>query len=95
MPERSNLTKSGLNAATKALAIEYANEGIRVNAIAPGTIDTPLSQSADRAFLQQLQPMQRIGTVSEIADAVLYLTNATFITGEVLHIDGGAHAGKW
>ncbi|MBO0795808.1 MAG: SDR family oxidoreductase [Ktedonobacteraceae bacterium] len=89
------LTKGGLNAATRALAIEYAHEGIRVNAIAPGTIDTPLSQKGDPAFLKQLQPMQRIGTVSEIADAVLYLTGAPFITGEVLHIDGGAHAGKW
>lgn len=89
------LTKGGLNAVTKALAIEYAHENIRVNAIAPGTIDTPLSQQADRKFLQQLQPMPRIGAVSEIADAVLYLTEATFITGEVLHIDGGAHAGKW
>jgi NAD(P)-dependent dehydrogenase (short-subunit alcohol dehydrogenase family) len=88
-------TKGGLNAATKALALEYANKGIRVNAIAPGTIDTPLSQKADREFLKQLQPMQRIGTVSEIADAALYLTNAPFITGEVLHIDGGTSAGKW
>ncbi|QBD74621.1 SDR family oxidoreductase [Ktedonosporobacter rubrisoli] len=89
------LTKGGLNAATKALALEYARSGIRVNAIAPGTIDTPLSQNTDREVLKQLQPMPRIGDVSEIADAVLYLTNAPFITGEVLHIDGGAHAGKW
>jgi NAD(P)-dependent dehydrogenase (short-subunit alcohol dehydrogenase family) len=89
------LTKGGLNAATRALALEYAQEGIRVNAIAPGTIDTPLSQKAEPAFLQQLQPMPRIGTIAEIVDAVLYLTRAPFITGEVLHIDGGAHAGKW
>jgi NAD(P)-dependent dehydrogenase (short-subunit alcohol dehydrogenase family) len=89
------LTKGALNAATKALALEYAREGIRVNAIAPGTIDTPLSQNVDRAVLQQLQPMPRIGSVAEIAAAVLYLTEAPFITGEILHIDGGAHAGKW
>jgi NAD(P)-dependent dehydrogenase (short-subunit alcohol dehydrogenase family) len=89
------LTKGGLNAATRALAVEYAHEGIRVNAIAPGTINTPLSQKADPEFLKRLQPMQRIGTVSEIVDAVLYLTDAPFITGEILHIDGGAHAGKW
>ncbi|GHP00972.1 3-oxoacyl-ACP reductase [Reticulibacter mediterranei] len=89
------LTKGALNAATKALALEYAHEGIRVNAIAPGTIDTPLSQKTDRAVLQRLQPMPRIGSVAEIAAAVLYLTEAPFITGEILHIDGGAHAGKW
>jgi NAD(P)-dependent dehydrogenase (short-subunit alcohol dehydrogenase family) len=89
------LTKGALNAATKTLALEYAHEGIRVNAIAPGTIDTPLSQNVDRAVLQQLQPMPRIGSVAEIAAAVLYLTEAPFITGEILHIDGGAHAGKW
>lgn len=89
------LTKGGLNAATKALAVEYAGEGIRVNAIAPGTIDTPLSQQVDCEVLKRLQPMPRIGAVSEIADAVLYLNEAPFITGEVLHIDGGSHAGKW
>lgn len=89
------LTKGGLNAATRALAIEYASEGIRVNAVAAGIIDTPLHQKETHEFLKTLHPIQRIGQVSEIADAVLYLTAATFVTGEVLHIDGGAHAGKW
>ena len=89
------LTKGGLNAAMAALAIEYAGEGIRFNAIGAGIIDTPMHKPETHGFLKTLHPIQRIGKVSEIVDAVLYLTDATFVTGEVLHVDGGAHAGKW
>lgn len=89
------LTKGGLNAATAALAIEFANDGVRFNAIGAGIIDTPMHKPDMHEFLKTLHPIQRIGHVSEIVDAVLYLTEATFVTGEVLHVDGGAHAGKW
>lgn len=89
------LTKGGLNAVTAALAIEYADTGIRFNAIGAGIIDTPMHKPEMHGFLKTLHPIQRIGRVSEIVDAVLYLTAATFVTGEVLHVDGGAHAGKW
>lgn len=89
------LTKGGLNAVTAALAIELATEGIRVNAIGAGIIDTPMHRPETHEFLKSLHPIHRIGRVSEIVDAVLYLTEATFVTGEVLHVDGGAHAGKW
>ena len=89
------LTKGGLNAVTAALAIEFAGEGIRFNAIGAGIIDTPMHKPETHGFLKTLHPIQRIGKVSEIVDAVLYLTDATFVTGEVLHVDGGAHAGKW
>lgn len=91
----SVLTKGGLNAVTAALAIEFAGEGIRFNAIGAGIIDTPMHKPEAHGFLKTLHPIQRIGRVSEIVDAVLYLTDATFVTGEVLHVDGGAHAGKW
>ncbi|MBX9658088.1 MAG: SDR family oxidoreductase [Nitrospiraceae bacterium] len=89
------LTKGGLNAVTAALAIEYANTGVRFNAIGAGIIDTPMHKPETHGFLKTLHPIQRIGQVSEIVEAVLYLTAATFVTGEVLHVDGGAHAGKW
>ncbi len=89
------LTKGGLNAVTAALAIEFAGEGIRFNAIGAGIIDTPMHQPETHEFLKTLHPIQRIGKVSEVVDAVFYLTEATFVTGEVLHVDGGAHAGKW
>lgn len=89
------LIKGGLNAATRALAIEYAPQNIRVNAVAAGIIDTPMHKPEAHDFLKTLHPIQRLGTVREIAEAVLYLTDATFVTGEVLRVDGGAHAGKW
>lgn len=89
------LIKGGIEAATRSLAIEYASHGIRVNTIAPGIVDTPMHPKENHAFLQGLSPAGRIGTPLEIADAVLYLESATFVSGEVLHIDGGAHAGKW
>ncbi len=91
----TSLTKGGLDAMTKELAIEYANAGIRVNAVSPGVIDTPMHKPEEHAFLKQLHPIQRLGNTLEIVDAVMYLNSATFVTGEVLYVDGGAHAGKW
>ena len=89
------LTKAGLNAVTKALAIEYAASGIRFNAVAPGIIDTPMHKPETHESLRQLHPIARIGTTAEIVEAVMYLDRAAFVSGEVLHVDGGAHAGKW
>jgi NAD(P)-dependent dehydrogenase (short-subunit alcohol dehydrogenase family) len=89
------LTKGGLNAATRGLAIEYASQGIRFNAIAPGIIDTPMHAPENHDGLKRLHPIQRLGTVQEIVDAALFLVRSPFVTGEVLHVDGGAHAGKW
>jgi len=89
------LTKGGLNSVTRALAIEYAKDGIRVNTVAAGIIDTPMHKPEILESLKGLQPVGRIGEVKEVVDAVLYLTDATFTTGEILHVDGGAHAGKW
>ncbi|GCE23009.1 SDR family NAD(P)-dependent oxidoreductase [Dictyobacter kobayashii] len=89
------LTKGGLNTVTKALAIEYAGEGIRVNAVAPGNIDTPLHKNDDYGFLRNMHPIARMGQASEVVDAILYLDAATFVTGEIISVDGGAHAGKW
>jgi NAD(P)-dependent dehydrogenase (short-subunit alcohol dehydrogenase family) len=91
----SMITKGGLNTATRQLAIEYAKEGIRFNAVAPGTVDTPLHRDDPKDALRQLQPTQKIATVKDIVEAVLYLTHACQVTGEVLHVDGGAHAGRW
>jgi NAD(P)-dependent dehydrogenase (short-subunit alcohol dehydrogenase family) len=87
--------KGGLNTVTKALAMEYAREGIRVNAVVPGNIDTPLHKNDAHGFLSTMHPIARMGQASEIVDAILYLHGATFVTGEVLSVDGGAHAGKW
>ena len=89
------LTKGGLNAVTRALAIEYAKQGIRVNAVSPGVIETPMHAPAMHAFLAGLQPMGRMGGTQDVVDAVLYLERAPFVTGEILHVDGGAHAGRW
>src|ERR1700754_5191974 len=89
------MLKGALNAVTRALAIEYAKEGIRVNTIAPGAINTPMHRPETHDFLKQLHPMGRIGEVKEVVDAALFLTDATFTSGEILHVDGGAHAGKW
>jgi NAD(P)-dependent dehydrogenase (short-subunit alcohol dehydrogenase family) len=91
----TSLTKGGMNSATKGLAIEYASRGIRVNAIAPGIVDTPMHKPEHHESLKHLHPIQRIATVQEIVDAALFLVRSAFITGEVIHVDGGAHAGKW
>lgn len=89
----ASLTKGGLNAATKSLAIEYAEQGIRVNAVALGTIDTPMHDPATHPFLAALHPVGRLGTLDDVVDAVLYLEKAGFVTGEILHVDGGQSAG--
>lgn len=89
------LTKGGLNAVTRSLAIEYASRGIRVNAVSPGAIKTPMHPPEAHSFLSGLQPMGRMGETQEILDAVLYLERSTFVTGEILHVDGGASAGRW
>jgi len=89
------MLKGALHAVTRALAIEYAKEGIRVNTIALGAIDTPMHEPKTHDFLKGLHPVGRIGEVKEVVDAALFLTDATFTSGEILHVDGGAHAGKW
>jgi NAD(P)-dependent dehydrogenase (short-subunit alcohol dehydrogenase family) len=91
----ASLSKGGLDAVTRALAIEYADRGIRVNAVAPGIIKTPMHLPETHQFLAGLHPLGRMGEVQEVVDAVLYLESAAFVTGETLHIDGGAHAGHW
>jgi NAD(P)-dependent dehydrogenase (short-subunit alcohol dehydrogenase family) len=89
----ASLTKGGLNAATKSLAIEFASKGVRVNAVAPGVIKTPMHAPATHDFLSKLHPVGRMGEVKDIVDAVLFLENSSFITGEILHVDGGQSAG--
>lgn len=89
------ITKGGLEAVTRSLAMEYASQGIRVNAVAPGIVDTPMHKDAPRDFLKTLQPMGKISAVKDIVDAIIYLADAGQVTGEVLHVDGGAHVGKW
>ena len=89
------ITKGGLNAVIKSLAIEYAKEGIRFNAVAPGIVDTPMHNDDPKDFLKTLQPMGKIAHVNDIVDAVLYLAHAGQVSGEVLHVDGGSHAGRW
>jgi NAD(P)-dependent dehydrogenase (short-subunit alcohol dehydrogenase family) len=89
------LTKGGLNAAILSLASEYAKSNIRFNAVAPGVVDTPLLNSTPKDFVMTLSPMGAISEPKDIADAVVYLTEARYVTGEVLHVDGGAHAGRW
>ena len=89
------LTKGGLNAITLSLASEYAKNNIRFNAVAPGAVDTPIVKGIPKDFLMTLSPMGAISDAKDIADAVIYLTEARHITGEVLHVDGGMHVGKW
>jgi NAD(P)-dependent dehydrogenase (short-subunit alcohol dehydrogenase family) len=89
------ITKGGLDAAMRSLAIEYAAAGIRFNNVAPGIVDTPMHKDNPKDFLRTLSPMSRSADASEIADAALYLTEAKSVTGEVLHVDGGSHGGKW
>jgi NAD(P)-dependent dehydrogenase (short-subunit alcohol dehydrogenase family) len=89
----ASLTKGGLNAATKSLEIEYAKKGIRVNAVSPGIIKTPMHGPETHEFLANLYPVGRMGEMRDIVDAVLYLEGAGFVTGEILHVDGGQSAG--
>lgn len=89
----ATLTKGGLAAVTRSLAIEYASRGVRVNAISPGIIRTPMADPASYDGLAALHPLGRLGEVSDIVDGILYLERATFVTGELLHIDGGQAAG--
>jgi NAD(P)-dependent dehydrogenase (short-subunit alcohol dehydrogenase family) len=89
----ASLTKGGLAAATKSLAIEYAKRGIRVNAVSPGDIKSPMHPAETYAALAALQPMGRMGEISDIVEAILYLESASFVTGEILHVDGGQSAG--
>jgi NAD(P)-dependent dehydrogenase (short-subunit alcohol dehydrogenase family) len=89
----ASLTKGGLNAATRSLAIEYARRGIRVNAVAPGVIKTPMHAPETHEFLAALHPVGRMGEARDIVEAVLFLESAGFVTGEILHVDGGQSAG--
>lgn len=89
----ASLTKGGLNAATKSLAIEYAKSGIRANAVAPGIIKSPMHAPETHAALGALHPMGHMGEMSDIVNAILYLDSAPFVTGEILHADGGQSAG--
>lgn len=89
----ANLTKGGINSATKALAIEYATSGVRVNAVSPGVIKTPMHLPETHEFLAGIHPMKRMGEIRDVVDAVLYLESAGFVTGEILHVDGGQSAG--
>jgi NAD(P)-dependent dehydrogenase (short-subunit alcohol dehydrogenase family) len=89
------ITKGGLEDVTRSLAMEYAKQGIRVNAVAPGIVDTSMLDGQAKDALKALQPMGRISEVKDIVDAIVYLTEAGQVTGEVLHVDGGAHIGNW
>jgi NAD(P)-dependent dehydrogenase (short-subunit alcohol dehydrogenase family) len=89
------ITKGGLNAITLSLANEYAKKHIRFNAVAPGIVNTPMHDANPKDFLKTLSPMGTISEAQDVADAVVYLAEARYVTGEVLHVDGGAHAGRW
>jgi NAD(P)-dependent dehydrogenase (short-subunit alcohol dehydrogenase family) len=91
----SMITKGGLNTVTRQLAMEYAKQGIRFNAVAPGVVDTPLHKNDSRDALAHQQPMGRMTAIHDVVEAVLYLAGARQVTGEVLHVDGGAHTGRW
>jgi NAD(P)-dependent dehydrogenase (short-subunit alcohol dehydrogenase family) len=89
------LTKGGIEAITRSLAMEYVQHGIRVNAVAPSVVNRPSYKDKWNEFVKTYQPMGRIAEVKDIVEAVVYLTEAGQVTGEVLHVDGGAHVGKW
>lgn len=89
------ITKGGINSISRSLAMEYAQQGIRVNVVAPGVVDTPLLKDVPRDYLRSLSPIGQIPLSADIATAVLYLTEAKQVTGEVLHVDGGMHVGRW
>ena len=89
------ITKGGLNTITRSLALEYAKDNVRFNAVAPGQVDTSLHKGTSKETMRTLSPMGAIADAKDIAEAVVYLTEARYITGEVLHVDGGAHVGRW
>src|SRR6476646_10637335 len=89
------ITKGGLETITQHLAMEYAKDGIRVNAVAPGVVDTPLRRDTPKDVMASLSPMGRPSTTKDITDAVMYLTSAATVTGDTIYVDGGAHVGKW
>jgi NAD(P)-dependent dehydrogenase (short-subunit alcohol dehydrogenase family) len=90
----ASLTKGGLQSATKSLAIEYAARGVRVNAVSPGIIKTPMHPEENHEALGRLLPIGRMGELSDVVEAVIYLERAPFVTGEILHVDGGQSAGR-
>jgi len=89
------ITKGGLETVTRHLAMEYAKDGIRVNAVAPGVVYTPLHQDTPKEVMESQSPMGRPSTVKDITNAVMYLTDAATVTGDTLYVDGGAHFGRW
>jgi NAD(P)-dependent dehydrogenase (short-subunit alcohol dehydrogenase family) len=89
------ITKGGLETITQHLAMEYAKDGIRVNAVAPGAVYTPLHRNTPKDVMESLSPMGRPSSVRDITDAVMYLTDAATVTGHILYVDGGAHFGSW
>jgi NAD(P)-dependent dehydrogenase (short-subunit alcohol dehydrogenase family) len=89
------ITKGGLETITQHLAMEYAKHNIRVNAVAPGVVDTPLHKNDSKEALQSLNPMGVVSSIQDIVDAVIYLTNAKTVTGDTICVDGGAHFGRW
>ncbi|MCA1439404.1 SDR family oxidoreductase [Ensifer sp. IC4062] len=91
----ASLTKGGLNAVTRSLAMEFSKSGVRVNAVSPGIIKTPMHAPETHSALAGLHPVGRMGDIRDIVDAVLYLETAGFVTGEILHVDGGQNAGRW
>ncbi len=91
----ASLTKGGLNSVTQELAIEFAKTGVRVNAVSPGIIKTPMHAPETHAAMSALHPVGRMGEIADIVNAVIYLENASFVTGEILHVDGGQNAGRW
>ena len=89
------ITKGGLETITQHLAMEYSKDGIRVNAVAPGVVETPMHRNTPRDLMESLSPMGRPSTVQDITDAVMYLTDAATVTGHILYVDGGSHFGRW
>ncbi len=89
------IIKGGLHSLTRSLAIEYARNNVRFNSVAPGTVDTPMHSGVEKEELKKFQPMRSIVSVQDVSDAVMYLVNARQVTGEIVHVDGGAHAGRW
>jgi NAD(P)-dependent dehydrogenase (short-subunit alcohol dehydrogenase family) len=89
------ITKGGLATITQHLAMEYAKDGIRVNAVAPGVVYTPLHRDTPKEVMESQSPMGRPSTVKDVTDAVMYLTDAATVTGQILYVDGGAHFGRW